>query len=410
LTIRVPESGSTYASPEIAASVSADPALWRLVEAGYLRVEPQLNGGMRIFASTLVGQVNVADTTLEIFEKIPGETAVLLSHASLGAFRIEEEKRSVTPPGPLVGLLVHEYLKRLRRYASEGRESGYRTRRETGSLIGGRLRPVETIGLRARGLGHLAAFDRSELRHDTDLNRVLYRALRRISAIARFTPLLHGDISLSRALGLVFEDCFDRRFLAMSDENALRTAGQLRGVRPSHQDVLELATLILANVSLDPGSQLAASSPRSWFIDLGVLFEATITNLLGEVVGAQYSVEEGSVRRPPIFDGQRHRYRADPDLVVRSAAMTVAIGDVKHKAWLAAADEADMYQLLVHTAAYQGAHSFLIYPNTEYEALHLGRSAVGSDTWLFAVDVGDLRMSVASVAKVLGIAPKVAAA
>ena len=79
------------------------------------------------------------------------------------------------------------------------------------------------------------------------------------------------------------------------------------------------------------------------------------------------------------------------------------MGDVKYKGWSGAAVASDLYQLLIHTAAFSGTQSFLVFPNDEYRAMRLGKAVTGSDTWLFALDLRNLTKSVSLMAHDLGI-------
>jgi hypothetical protein len=84
----------------------------------------------------------------------------------------------------------------------------------------------------------------------------------------------------------------------------------------------------------------------------------------------------------------------------------VAVGDAKHKILAGRADEADIYQLIAHTATFGARDCFLVYADTAYSAQHLGTNPLGGRTWLFTVDVLDLVGSLARVAADLGFAPR----
>jgi 5-methylcytosine-specific restriction endonuclease McrBC regulatory subunit McrC len=94
---------------------------------------------------------------------------------------------------------------------------------------------------------------------------------------------------------------------------------------------------------------------------------------------------------------------ADPDIVIYATEAT-HVGDVKYKDWeRAAGARADLYQLLVHAAAFDGESSFLVYPHDKFEAVELGDAVTGSTCSLFAVDVRDVPSSVRRCAARLGI-------
>ena len=80
-----------------------------------------------------------------------------------------------------------------------------------------------------------------------------------------------------------------------------------------------------------------------------------------------------------------------------------AVGDVKYKTWDGSAAAGDVYQLLVHAAAFNCARAFLLYPSDHFAARRLGRAATGADVHLFAVDVRRMQDGIKMVATELGL-------
>jgi McrBC 5-methylcytosine restriction system component len=271
---------------------------------------------------------------------------------------------------------------------------------------------VDTIHLRARGLGHRIAFDRTVLAHDTPLNRGLLASVRQVEQIARGTDLVGKDLTKARVLSMVFEDCLDGRFLTTPRRAFLADleVAQRDPFAKRNRDLAALAAAVLDRVSLDEPDPSAGLVPRAWFLDLGRLFEDVVTRELRSVVAPGLRVEEGSTTLPRMFDAVSNRYRADPDLVVKQGMRTVVVGDVKHKSWTGIASEDDLYQLLAHTAAFGARDCFLIYPHVSFEEVSLGINPLGGKTRLFAVDVKQLDRDLALVADGLGLARLGAAA
>jgi 5-methylcytosine-specific restriction endonuclease McrBC regulatory subunit McrC len=99
-------------------------------------------------------------------------------------------------------------------------------------------------------------------------------------------------------------------------------------------------------------------------------------------------VISGSTRsQRPIFEMGSGRYTANPDLVISKGAEVLAIGDVKYKSWSGSASADDIYQLLVHAAAFRCSLAFLIFPGESLEIHDLGLASTGCRTWVVVVDV-----------------------
>jgi 5-methylcytosine-specific restriction endonuclease McrBC regulatory subunit McrC len=383
------------------------PAFWRLVDRGYLKVDRPSRDSVRFTAKTYIGTADLDGWTVEIVEKIPGETEILLGRATQTAFRVESLPVRGGPPGRLIALLVTQFLYSLNRYASEGRRGVYRFRTESAPMVGGRIRLVDTIRLRARGFPHLIAFDRTVFGRDTEFNRALMATVMQVERLARTVSLRPGDHVRARTLAAVFEDCVDSRFLATPRRTFLAAFSDVTRDRSASQlhDLAELGAAILDRVSLDEIDPAFGMVPRSWFIDLGRLFEDVVRRDLKKVLSPTLQVQNGAASPVQTFDGT-DGYRANPDLVVRDTSDAArAVGDVKHKAWGKAADESDLYQLLAHTAAFGAKDCFLVYPHTEYDEVDLGVNPLGGRTLLFAVDVKDIATSLMRACSAYGWTP-----
>jgi 5-methylcytosine-specific restriction endonuclease McrBC regulatory subunit McrC len=94
--------------------------------------------------------------------------------------------------------------------------------------------------------------------------------------------------------------------------------------------------------------------------------------------------------------------------VISSTAGILAVGDVKYKdigreQWARKIKRADLYQLLLHGAAYTAPVCFLVYPHDRFLEHELGRSVTGSRTWAFAIDVKDLSGGLRKAAETMGL-------
>ena len=364
------------------------------------------NGLGRIQGSCYVGRAICGDVVIEIQEKVPGALESLLSYAAGAAFRIERAASPASDIGHLSVLLIQQFLGGVHDYVSRAREFVYERQREVGCLVAGQIDMAKSVQLRARGLGHLLAFRRNAISFSTPLNRVILAALLEIERIAQVIDVGSRVLERTRGLSLIFADCRDVRLLFGERSAIAREATTLADSSlPSEQkDLAALASVVLGHEGFQWDTRADSQVPRSWFLNLESLFERAVRCELREFVGASSgSVYSGAVRSQPVFVERPCAKRARPDLVVAHQDGRVIVGDVKYKNWSRGVAASDLYQLLVHTAAFSGDRSFLAFPNDEYHAIRLGRAVTGTDTWLFALDLVNLPQSVSRMVQELGI-------
>lgn len=404
-TIRIPERGHTEISAQVWARLSREPVFQRLLDRGLFSVSYVSPDKMRLNGSSYVGRAVVDDFLLDFSEKIDGALSALLQHATLGAFRVERAAAPATDMGALAALLVTQFLLELRLYVSRGRERRYTTERCVGSLVGGRLVMSQSLALRARGMRHLLAFDRNVLTYSTLKNRVLTAALREIEQLAELVKLRDVDITASRSMGLLFADCRDHEVLFGRRELFAGYAERLldQQVSDADQDLLALAAIILSHESFELSSWQDSDLPRAWFLNLENLFEKSIRRVWGRQVPPGLRVLRGSSDPAPIFSDANDQFSANPDLVITSGATVLAAGDVKYKNWEDAPTASDLYQLLVHAAAFNAPRCFLVYPGDRYEARKVGTAVTGADTWLFMLDVRDIAFGANAALTEMGV-------
>lgn len=406
--VKVPERGSTGVDNATWAALESEPAFWALVARGILGVSQVGARKYRISAGPFVGRVTMNKLSLEITEKIPGALPSLLSFATAGAFRLEQVPHARTELGPLLALLIREFVTAVRLYASGGRERVYVTRPTRSSLVSGRLNLPESIALRARGMRHVVAFDRTVLTANTPKNRVLLAALREVELLARIMPIEEPVVFQARAVSGLFSDCLTAEVLAPV-RNAI--VAEAEGLRrdPRHRreaDLLSLASVVLSNESFEYGRATIGTAPRSWFVSLETLFERAVRTVLADLGRRSLVVRGADVPRylfPPA------RVRVFPDLVITEGGACIAIGDTKYKKWKKRTRRGDLYQVLAHTAAYGAPRAFLIIPGDHYQEQFVGRAATGADTWVFRVDVLDLRRSLELALTRMGMGTSIAA-
>jgi 5-methylcytosine-specific restriction endonuclease McrBC regulatory subunit McrC len=388
MILRVPERGHLEIDAESFSRLANVPAFWKLIDSKLLGVSHIASGRVQLDGNSFVGRAVLADTTLEIAEKIPGALAALLTSATNEAFRLTKMESAASELGDLAALLIATFLNELRAYVTRGRESTYTRRSFTGSLVGGRINLTRTISLRSRGLRHVVSFDKHILSRNTQKNRVFLGALHEIQDLASIINLDDKLIARARELAMIFEDCRDVEVLFARRTLAER-ADALLEQTTTDRDLVALAAVILANASFEYQRPIVGSVPRSWFLNLEVLFEKAVREAIKRAVPSGI-VQRGADNPRPIFAGEARFYKANPDVVLTYHELVGAVGDVKYKSWSGFANADDIYQLLVHTAAFGATKAFLVYPHDTFEALSLGPSSTGSSVWLFAVDVKNL--------------------
>ena len=343
--------------------------------------------------------------TIEIQEKVAGALASLLSYATGSAFRVERTQSPSSDIGQLTLLLIQQFLAAVRRYVSQSRHFMYEQEQKVGCLVGGQIDVGTSIRLRARGLGHLLAFNKSVITFNTLLNRVVLATLIEIERIAQLIEIDPVVMEGTRGLALLFSDCRDAQLLNGDRSTFARDAQNLADtpLTQEQQDVVALASVVLAHEGFEWDARTGSHVPRSWFLNLERLFEQAVVVELRELAKTNASVYGGVTQPQPIFRRRTSIYRAHPDVVVAQKDGRIVVGDVKYKDWSGKAVASDLYQLLVHTAALSGTQSFLVFPNDEYQAIRLGRAVTGAETWLFALNVTNLKQGVAQMATELGI-------
>jgi len=402
--VRVPERGEASVPPAAWQILSGQPAFWRLVEGGVLSVSQAKGGRRALGAGCYVGTAWLGDVRVECHEKVPGSLEALLAYATHDAFRIEAVPTGSTELGPLAALLIRQFLRSVRRYATLGRERVYQRHRTRGALVAGKIDVTRSVGLRARGLRHILVFDRNELTHRTDTNRVLLRALREVERVAAVVDLGRADVAACRALAMLFSDCQDAGVLFGPRHAFVAAAERLcdAATQPHTRDALALARTVLAHESFEATPQLEDRLPRTWFLNLENLFQLAVRNVLSDLGGPTFRVRDAG-RGAPVFR-RPGELRAFPDIVVSEATGAVrAIGDTKYKVWGGSEKPSDIYQLLVHAAAFNAPVGFLIYPHHELSLHDLGDAATGCRVTAVGVDVRRLREDLAATANGLSL-------
>ena len=353
-----------------------------------------------------MGRVRLSGVTVEVNAKVEGALEALLAFATGDSFRIERIPAPATRLGRTFSLLAASFLSAVSRYVGRGREFRYVRRSGRGTLVGGRLDITKTVHLRARGLGHLLAFERDEIARNTPKNNLIRAALLDLERLSRVVPIGDDALATARGLAALFQDCTDAEVLFGRRDALVRRAELFRSTAPSddEKDLFALVSVMLSRVSFDPLDPSAVDVPRMWLLNLERLFEGACRQIFRELCPPGFSVVSGSERAPTIFHGGTSKYRANPDFVFENAS-GIVVGDAKYKEWTGDAKSQDLYQLLVHASAFGATRCFLLLPAGSFQAIKLGRSQTGAETWIFGADIRDLRGSLRRILEILGVLP-----
>jgi hypothetical protein len=164
--------------------------------------------------------------------------------------------------------------------------------------------------------------------------------------------------------------------------------------------MLRLAGVILSHESFERTADDRTQVPRAWFLNLESLFETAVRRTLSSLCRDGWIVKRGV--KPPVFPETQIEFKGADLLVTRDGSVK-AVGDVKYKEWAGGADASDLYQLLVHAAAFSSPLAFLVFPGERFAARSLGTATTGCATWLFSVDVRRLRGDLATVLSTMGL-------
>jgi 5-methylcytosine-specific restriction endonuclease McrBC regulatory subunit McrC len=397
--------GATPLPTDIWRTLAASPELWGLVDRHILGISHTGKSEIELTAGAFVGRALVDDVVVEVIEKVEGSLVALIGFASSGSFRLEKHPAPASEVGSLTRFLVNQFLEEVRNYVSAGREFQYVSKMETGSLAGGRLLVGQTAMLWARGLQHLLAFERSLPTRKTPLNRTLLAALREIDEIANAASISSADLMAARGFAELFSDCLDAEVLYAPADRFVQLADELidRSEDDQIRDMLSLAAVVLSHEGFEPGAYMESTVPRSWFLNLENLFQRAVRRVLDRVGRPWLRVSTAAPWLPSIFSSVPKELRAHPDLVLHHQGEFFAVGDVKYKTLTGRPDEDDLYQLVVHAAAFRTDVAFLVYPADSFSVTDLGLSATGCKTWVFEVDIRHLKEDLQRVLQVLDL-------
>jgi hypothetical protein len=406
MIISVPERGSVEIGPQEWAQLTGDLNFWRLVESKIIQAEASNSGKWRLKGTCYVGRALIGQVVLEIAEKFAGAFDTLVGLGALKAPKITPTPSPVAKSTGSTAVLISLFVKAVRSYLGGFKKVSYIDVAEAGTIVGGRLDMARTIRLRAKGMAHQVAFDRSVITADLPFNRCIFGALREVERLARVTQIAPSDLAMARALRAALSECLPSVLLAQPGELARIAAREaaLRHIRPEVSDVISLAGAVLDAAGFGGAYNWQRRVERSWFINLESFFEEAIRTVVRECLGPTFVVRSAQ-QRPSLFDSNLERYRANPDVVISNEAQSVlAIADAKYKDFTDWPIPSDVHELLAHAAAYDAPKALFFYPeDTEFTVRVLGESVTNCKVWAFGVTFAAFASDVCRSLKIAGL-------
>jgi hypothetical protein len=239
----------------------------------------------------------------------------------------------------------------------------------------------------------MVAFERQATSHALPENTLLLAALREIERLSTIAVISPDALVRSRGMAMLFGDCRQAEAFLASRHRSARMARELAATTTDEvlADALAMAAVLLSHESVEPGAAPIGRSPEAWFLNLEHLFEAAVRNCLDAAAKTcGHRVASAGTDRRRVF-GDSDYLRAHPDLVVRNkSARIAAIGDVKYKQWAGNTTPSDIYQLLVHAAAFEAGIAFLVFPSSSFHVSEYGDAVTGAHVTVYGVDVNTL--------------------
>jgi len=391
MVLSVPERGYTDIDQDTWSRLEASPEFRRLHAQRVVEVTYRSNGRVRLRGTCYVGSALCGEIHLQCTEKVKGALVSLLRFASRNKFRVAKVQGAASELNSLIILLIQQFLEAATRYASSGRKFSYARKLFVGSLVGGKIDVTRSIRLRARGLGHLLAFEKQSASYNTPLNQTVLAALSEVERLGHVVELPDEVRAKARGLALLFSDSRDVRFLNRERSFLAAQAYQLSRTERDEvtSDMIALASVILAHESFDALSNIPSGLPRTWLLNLEKLFETAVREILGELY-VDHKFFRGEDHPEAIFNSAG-TYRANPDIVaIGKDDHDRLIADIKYKVFDGAASASDIYQLLAHAGAFRASRAFLIYPSEEFFQELLGSSRDGIVVSVFGIRLDHL--------------------
>ena len=352
-------------------------------------------------AGPVVGLLSVPGVSIEILPKISGKTNDIrqaLVHMLATAFQLPISTSDLASMSvqhrDLLEILIGVFANRLREASRRGLPHRYRQREEDLPLLRGKLNTNRQMLLHVTRADQLACeFD--ELSVDTPLNRVLKAAVRLLQNLVRRSSNERLLNELSARFDLV-NDTF----------RPLQEPVRLDRTNTLFHQIYQLAQLFLTG---NWQNTLSGSNPgMALLFKMNDLFEMFIGQCTKKAIGARCV---GLQRRSEfaLKDKSEGIFNLRPDIIVNGHVVVDTKWKVlnKDEDRLLGVSQADVYQMLAYSQAYEASRLVLLYPWHEKlgdPGIHRRWTVSGTDVpfEIASVDVGKSADVPRALAEILG--------
>jgi len=346
-------------------ALSPAEAGWLQRHAPNLEVRPAWDapGRYDLTPGSHVGTIALPHLSVLIRPKIAVERVLCLISYSLDSVRWQEQPSAVQDQPDLVEGMAALFLMALRKALAQGVQQGYRSKQEALTAVRGRIRFDEQ--LRRRYLRpHPLEVEYDDFTLDTDLNRLLFSALRRVSRL----PLRSKTVRAFLAGCLA---AFRDGVTAVDYEPDRLPEIHWTRLNQHFRPAAGLAAKILSNSSVE--LEHGGLHGTAFTIDMNVVFEQFVRTALRHELGLSALAWPVRPRRDAM--DQERAIAIEPDLSWIEDGRVVFVGDVKYKrVAVGGAPNADLYQLHAYVTSLALPYGLLVYAEgKEREAVHTVR-------------------------------------
>lgn len=354
----------TLTEYQTAAGVALDPAEagWLNRHATHLEVRPAWDrpGYFDLTPGSRIGTIALPSLTLHIRPKIPAERVLFLISYTLDAARWQQNSSALQSQPDVVEGMAALYGIALRTALRQGPLQGYRSKQEALNSVRGRIRFDEQLRRRFLRPNPLEV-EYDDFTLDTDLNRLLFAALRRLHRLPLRSATVRSLLAHCRA---AFADGVSPVEL---DPNRLPDLNWNR-LNQRFKPAADLATAILRGTSLE--LEHGGLRGTAFTIDMNTVFEQFVRTALRDALGLSELTWPARPKAEHL--DQERRIVLKPDLTWVENDRVVFVGDAKYKrATPRGAPNADLYQLHAYVTSLALPCGLLVYAaGEEREAVH----------------------------------------
>ena len=319
---------------------------------------PGVDSAYHLTPGSTIGAIEIGDLSVSILPKLDISRVLFLAAYAIGAFKLREMDRFNFEDAPsLVEALALALAVTARRAFASGLLHGYRTEEEAMHTVRGRVRITDQIRRRF-GVPLPLEVRYDEFTDDITANRLVKAAAARLGQMRVRSPRSRSGL---RWVSTRLENVSLVEFPANAVPEV--TFDRLNG---HYREVVALARLILRHTSFETGR--GGNRAPGFLMDMNVVFQDFVTQALREALGVSERTFRADNHIPHVTLDEAGQVALKPDLSWWDGPTCTFVGDAKYKQ---VRDErvpnADLYQLLAYTTAFDLPGGLLIYAQGEAE-------------------------------------------